>query len=202
MGSGGWRFGAGRPGWKRKAGSSLAFDIRKVARRGLLVPGTAFTWHWTNGDGKRVGNIGVRVTGDPERLTLDYQWSVNGSAPQGVQCSIAIERTPCFYGRNRPWLLCPKCGQRCGVLYFSGRGAGLYACRNCVGITYASQCQDSVGRTWIKQRKIEGRLLDGWNKPKGMHWKTYDRLRDEVAGCDRKRNLALMSVMQRKGWLA
>ena len=202
MGRGGMRFGAGRPGWKRKAELSLAFDIREVAGRGLLVAGTAFNFTWTKGDGDRLGSIDIRVTGNPERVTLYYQWSVNGNAPQGVDCSIAIERTKCFYGGNRPWFLCPKCGWRCGVLYFSGRGAGLYECRDCVKVTYTSQCQDSLGRTWIKQRKIEARLVDGWHRPKGMHWETYDRLRDEVAGCDRKRNLALMSVMQRKGWLA
>ena len=83
MSRGGMRFGAGRPGWKRKAGSSLAFDIREIARRDLLRPGTVFNWAWTNSDGKRLGNIDVRVTGNPEALTLYYQWSVNsGSSNQ------------------------------------------------------------------------------------------------------------------------
>ncbi len=196
MGRGGMRFGAGRPGWKRKAELSLAFDIREVAGRGLLVPGTAFNYTWTNSDGKQPGTIGVRITDDAERVIMSYQWSVNGSVPQSVDCSIAIARTACFYGGNRPWFLCPKCGRRCGVLYFSGRGAGLYECRDCVKVTYASQCEDSLGRTWIKQSKIEARLVDGWHRPKGMHRKTYERLYDAVAGCDQKRNLALMSVMQ------
>ena len=202
MGSGGSRFGAGRPGWKRKAGSSLAFDIRKVARRGLLVPGTAFTWQWTNGEGEEIGSIAVVVTGNPEALTLHYQWSINNDPPNRTECSIAIDRTRCFYGGNRPWFLCPKCGRRCGVLYFRGRGAGLYQCRACAGIAYASQCQDSVGRSWIKQRKIEATLVDGWHKPKGMHWKTYKRLRGVAIGCERLRDDALAAMQRRWGSLS
>ena len=201
MGSGGWRFGAGRPGWKRKAESSLAFDIRKVARRNLLVPGKAFTWKWTNGDGEEIGSIAVVVTGNPETLRLHYQWSIDNDPPNRTECSIAIDRTRCHYGGNRPWFLCPKCGRRCGVLYFRGRGAGLYQCRACAGIAYASQCQDSVGRSWIKQGKIEARLLDGWHKPKGMHWKTYERLRKVVIGCEQIRDDALVVMQQRWGSL-
>ena len=185
MGSGGMRFGAGRPGWKRKAASSLPFNIHEVTRRGLLSPGTAFKWTWTNGDGERLGSVYVRVSSNPEKVTLYYQWSANGGLPQSMEYPIWIERTACFYGGNRPWFLCPSCGRRCGVLYFSGRGAGLYKCRDCARVTYTSQCQDAVDRSWIKQRKIEARLADG-DRPKGMHLTTYERLRDIIWNCDLK----------------
>ena len=72
MGTGGMRYGAGRPGWKRKAEQSMAFDVRQIAKKGLLRPG-AFSWHWSNNYGEHVGSVGVRVAGDPERVTLSYR---------------------------------------------------------------------------------------------------------------------------------
>ena len=57
-----------------------------------------------------------------------------------------------------------------------------------------------MDRAWIKQRKIESRLIDGWDKPKGMHWKTYDRLHDEIQECERRKDIALMKAMARFGF--
>lgn len=184
MGAGGSRWGAGRPGWKRKAEQSLAFDVRKVARNGLLKPG-AFAWQWTSNYGEKMGSIGVRVFDDAQRLTLTYQWSPHGSEPRSVECSLWIARTACNYGGTRPWLLCPSCGRRCAVVYFGAPG-GRYACRRCSRIAYLSQCEDETGRLWRKQRKIERKLAgsadewNGWQKPKGMHQQTFDRLRSQI----------------------
>jgi len=55
MGTGGVRYGAGRPGWKRKAEQSMAFDVRQIAKKGLLRPGV-FSWHWSNNYGEKVGS--------------------------------------------------------------------------------------------------------------------------------------------------
>src|SRR5215469_2758284 len=38
MGTGGSRFGSGRPGWRRKCEHLLALDVRVLARRGRLTP--------------------------------------------------------------------------------------------------------------------------------------------------------------------
>jgi hypothetical protein len=35
------------------------------------------------------------------------------------------------------------------------------------------QAEGSMDRLWRKKRKLEARLLDDWQKPKGMHWRTY-----------------------------
>lgn len=181
MGAGGMRFGAGRPGWKRKAEQSMAFDVRQVARKGLLRPG-AFSWHWTSNYGERVGSVGVRVAGDAERVTLSYQWTPYNSEPLHIDCSLWIERTPCNYGGTRPWFLCPSCGRRCAVVYFDAAG-GRYACRHCLRVAYLSQSEDETGRLWRKQRKIERKLVVGadewnWEKHKGMHHQTFGRLWD------------------------
>lgn len=179
MGTGGMRFGAGRPGWKRKAEQSLALDVRQIARKGLLRPG-AFSWHWSR-NGERVGSVGACVGGDTDRVTLSYQWTPYNSDPRNVECSLRVERTPCNYGGSRPWFLCPSCGRRCAVVYFGAPG-GRYACRHCVRVAYLSQCDDLMGRLWRKQRKVERKLAgaagewNGWQRPKGMHQRTFNRL--------------------------
>lgn len=198
MAKGGWRYGAGRLGWKRKAESSLALDIRQIARKGLLMPGRWFSWSWTyTHSGERAGSIGIQVSADAEHVTLDYQWTPYGSDPISVKQPIKFERTSCNYGGSRPWFRCPKCGRRCAVLYF---GNGRYACRKCNQVAYTSQSEDSMSRAWRKQNKIEAKLIDGWGKPKGMHWKTYERLRDGIMECERQKDIALMKAMARFGF--
>lgn len=195
MGKGGSRYGAGRPGWKRKAEASQAFDIRQIARKGYLKPGW-FSWSWSR-NGEPAGSAGVQVTDNAERVILSYQWTPYGGDPQSVECSLWVDRTPCNYGGSRPWFRCPTCGRRCAVVYF---GRGRYACRRCNHVAYYSQSEDLMGRAWRKQRKIEAKLIDGWHKPKGMHWKTCERLQDKINECERQKDYALMVAMAGLGF--
>lgn len=197
MAKGGSRYGAGRPGWKRKAEASLALDIRHIARKGLFRPG-AFSWTWTNTHtGEHTNSVGVRVPDDKSRVILNYQWTPYGGDAQSVECSLWIDQTACNYGGSRPWFLCPVCWRRCSVVYF---GRGRYACRHCNQVAYYSQSEDLMGRAWRQQRKIEARLIDGWRKPKGMHWKTCNRLQDKINECEQQKDYALMAVMARMGF--
>jgi hypothetical protein len=197
MGKGGSRYGAGRPGWKRKAEASLALDIRQLARKGRLTPGSWFSWSWTyTNTGENAGSAGVRVTDNPERVILSYQWTPYGGDPQSVECALQIDRTVCNYGGSRPWFLCPACWRRCAVVYF---GRGRYACRHCNHVAYYSQSEDLMGRAWRKQHKLEAKLNDGWHRPKGMHWKTYERLRDGIIECEWQKDCALVVAMARMG---
>ena len=205
MAKGGMRYGAGRPGWKRKAEASTAFDIRHIARKGYLRGNAWFTWVWTNSySGEVVGRVSVRVSDDPERVVLSYQWTPYDSDPQSVECTLRVNRTACTYGGNRPWFLCPQCGQRCAVVYFGARG-GRYACRKCVRVAYCSQSEDVMARAWRKQGKIEKRLAggegewNGWQRPKGMHHKTFHRLLDKIDASEQQKDFALMTMMERMG---
>lgn len=209
MGAGGMRYGAGRPGWKRKAEQSLALDVRQIARKGLLRTG-AFSWHWSNNYGEKVGSVGVRVARDPERVTLTYQWTPHNGEPRHVECSLRIARSLCNYGGSRPWFLCPSCGRRCAVVYYGAPG-GRYACRHCVRVSYLSQCEDETGRLWRRQRKLERKLAggadewNGWRKPKGMHQQTFDKLRRQIWELEFRRDELLAvqtaSLLRRLGVL-
>lgn len=83
------------------------------------------------------------------------------------------------------WFLCPAkgCERRAAIFYCSGN---IYACRRCHQLTYTSQREADYYRAARKADKISKRL--GWEggmsdfeneKPKGMHWSTYERLVDE-----------------------
>jgi hypothetical protein len=66
------------------------------------------------------------------------------------------------------------------VLYTTG---GLFECRRCQGLAYATQQETPLYRNLTAAQKIRARLggspstFDEFpEKPKRMHWRTYDRL--------------------------
>jgi hypothetical protein len=95
-----------------------------------------------------------------------------------IRCTILAD-----HGGERAWFLCPAegCGRRVARLYVGG--AGIFACRYCYGLAYACQRESADDRGARRADKIRDRL--GWEpgilngpggKPKGMHWRTFDRL--------------------------
>jgi hypothetical protein len=98
-----------------------------------------------------------------------------------VEQSVSLTWTQCALGGRRPWFRCPTCCRRVALLYSSG---GLFGCRHCYGLAYASQNENPWLRNIRRTRKIRRRLGGGFSfaeplpkKPRGMHWKTYLRLR-------------------------
>jgi hypothetical protein len=73
------------------------------------------------------------------------------------------------------------CGRRVAVIYSAGE---LFACRHCHQLAYASQNETPSLRGIRRARKIRMRLGTGFSfaepfpdKPRGMHWLTYLRMR-------------------------
>ena len=73
------------------------------------------------------------------------------------------------------------CGRRVAKLYAAGE---LLACRHCYGLAYESQQEPMHQRGLGKAQKIRMQMGGSQNmfepfpdKPKGMHWRTYDRRR-------------------------
>lgn len=106
-----------------------------------------------------------------------------------------MERTACNYGSLRSWFACPRCRRRVGVLFL--RGTAGFVCRKCGRVAYRSQSEDVMGRTWLKQRKAERRLGENWERPKGMHSATYDKLLNIITECEERRDDALPSFVAR-----
>lgn len=157
---------------------ALPLDIRKITRKGLLVPGMRFSWQWLVND-LVVASISIRIG---FRNIVALAWRVIGTG-EVVEQWVQTHTSPCHLGGQRHWFTCPRCGTRVAVLYAPSRD---FICRRCGGLAYATQSEDRGDRAATKANKLRTRL--GWEigilnmdgpKPKGMHWKTYHRLKAE-----------------------
>jgi hypothetical protein len=171
-------FGSGRQGGKTCTGDMLALDVRQLQRVGRLSPDQSFNWRWSR-NGEPVGDINIRTGTD--RVTLIYRQRDRGGEWQAMNYPVRLTWTPCNYGGQRAWWLCPAagCGRRVAVLY----GGKVYACRHCYRLAYRCQREapdDRASRQADKLRDLlgwEAGILNGnGGKPKGMHWRTFDRL--------------------------
>ena len=175
-----------------------SIDIRRWQKEALLVNGVAFLWQWRTADGELTGDIRVHVLG--QAVKLAYRHKSQGSVWQAQNYTVGLARTRCTLGGQRPWFLCPArgCGRRVALLYGAG---GVFACRHCYRLTYPSQREGHDDRAMRRADAIRARL--GWSpgiwgghegKPKGMHWKTYQRL---ACAHDRWAELSTALLMRR-----
>ena len=177
-----WRYGA-----KSTTNDYRALDVRRWALEGVLKPGYCGSWQWTR-NGETVASIQMRA--EQDRVILIYRHRSGGEEWKDEQYPVRIVRTPCHLGGSRPWFICPAigCGRRVAILY----GGGIFACRRCYQLAYASSREDAGGRAARLADKLRARL--GWepgilngrgNKPKWMRWRTFKRLaakHDELVG--------------------
>jgi len=113
------------------------------------------------------------------------------------------------FGGERPWFVCSVasngvyCGRRVTKLYGAGR---LFACRHCYRLAYASQQESAHQRGLGKSQKIRMQLGGSPNmleefpeKPKGMHWRTYERWRRVHDAAEERSTIGLMGFVERLG---
>ncbi len=142
----------------------------------------------------------------PNRHTLtvhhavDMSYQLSDGTP--VKARITFAETATRFGGRRLWLLCPRCYRNCRVIY---AGQGRIACRICHGLRYSSQAKSRADRATRAMFKIVRRLDPAQDindlppKPKGMHWRTYNRLVDRYEKSDQQWS---WEVMRRFGkWL-
>lgn len=173
-------FNSGRHGGKKTTDDMLALDIRKLQRDGVLIPGERNLF-WTC-NGEKTASINIRTHND--RVTLDYRVRDRGGELQAMNYPVAIEWTPCNYGGKRAWFKCPCCERRVAVLYSDK----IFACRQCKQLVHKSTRTAPDSKCFARVAKLRERL--GWcayiftppeNKPKGMHWKTYEQLLEQLS---------------------
>ncbi|MDD2337204.1 MAG: hypothetical protein PHD01_11570, partial [Geobacteraceae bacterium] len=117
----------------------------------------------------------------PVLLTGATSWRRNLSEEwQLTEKTVHLTHTSCAYGGSRIWFICPYCSRRVAVVILD---AGHVACRHCLNLTYASCNEDLIDRSWRKRDKYKARMGGndkGLNlKPKGMHQRTWLRLRHQ-----------------------
>ncbi len=155
----------------------FSLDIRRLHRDGCLerVGAGRVTVTWDGGGS-------IDVVKDRTGILLEYS-VVDGEDREEHSERIVIQRTRCHFGGSRPWWFCPRCGRRCAILY----GHHRFLCRHCHGLRYRSQSESKAGRLLRRAEKIRARLGgsgvvfgDFPPRPRGMHLRTYYRLRDEA----------------------
>ncbi len=182
-------FGSGRRGWhlaKTVTDGLLKLDVRYLARQGYLDSNTlgVYSVAWSRGD-RPAGDILVLFDTDrPDELALDYGVRRGEVTPwESIRERIPLDRTPCPYGGSRPWFLCPRCFGRRAVLFGVG---GRFRCRGCHGLAYSSTREGEADRRRRRADELRRRIgckpgphSAPW-KPKGMHWRTYERIVEEI----------------------
>jgi hypothetical protein len=162
-----------------------SIDVRRWHREGRLRAGQISSLSWTRG---REPSGSIRVVTVADAVILMFRPKRHGhTEAKSVAQRIPITWTACHLGGRRPWFICSAfsgghyCGRRVALLYGAGE---LFACRRCYGLVYESQQEALRERGLGKAQKIRTRLGGSASifdcfpaKPKGMRWRTYDRLR-------------------------
>jgi hypothetical protein len=139
---------------------------------------------------------------DEPSLTAGHMLQIKITSQRGddgeqVQVTtVCLEATRMHFGGRRLWFRCPRCERRCRVIY----GTWRIAYQRCHRLWYCSQRETKEDRATRAMLKIVRRLNpddpdpcnDLPEKPKGMHWRTYDRLVDRYQGHEEKWGLAIM----------
>ena len=164
--------------WNKKATTKelIQIDVRQWNQR-LSRPGFSFSGSWSKGETER---FRVSIEGAGGSLMLQYSLESLWHPPKKGEAVVRLAFTPCNFGGERPWFLCPNtsCGRRIAKLYFGSMG---FLCRNCYQLAYPSQQWAPEDRALYEIDKIHARLgmADGLPdsplppRPKRMRNKTY-----------------------------
>lgn len=152
-------------------------------------------WSWKR-NGEKTGSISFVIG---ERI-VNFQYSfkdIDGNTIS-VDKTIRISTTDCNYGGKRKWFLC-DCGRQVGRLFFQRQDV---ACRHCFNLAYPTQNEDEIERAWTRIYKLEARLKDDRYRPKGMHRKTFWRLKERLSEEYCQKEIAFVEyARQRVPWM-
>ena len=126
----------------------------------------------------RPSHLAASFVGSHEIHRAPHRWEQRSS--EDVREFVAFVETSTEFGGRRQWFRCLSCGNKCRILY----GGAYFRCRRCYRLKYEMQYEPPFGRIAIRALKIRERLRCKGGigepfppKPKGMHLKTYERLR-------------------------
>jgi hypothetical protein len=179
---------------------SLVIDINQLLRAGL-GDGRARAVSWES-RGQEVASADCRLAGG--RLMVMMVRTDKASGLRHLELhDIETTTSPCNYGGERHWLICPgrvkeleelgvrnflgdggQCGRRVSKLY-RPPGSRRFLCRHCYDLRYLSQraSKDVVlarRAMAIKKRLGQEEPEQAFPpRPKGMHHRTYELFRNE-----------------------
>ncbi|MEQ3744981.1 MAG: hypothetical protein ABNH53_01930 [Henriciella sp.] len=156
-------------------------EAGKMQRAGAFAEGYSGGWKWTSKDGD-VNTIRNRMVAG--LLRLEFRFRRIGGPWQEVEQLIAIRYQPCQFGGETALFVCPVCNAPRRYLYSAD---ARFLCRGCYRLPYASQRERDADRSARKARKLRRQLgvdvspeMPIWPKPKGMHWRTFEAIAQEI----------------------
>ena len=130
-----------RPPARTTVEQCLALRVTELARAGVFraAPGALCICQWTNGSGQEIRRISFRLVVDHRGASICFNYRVDGSSGLlRIQTEmVPVTSTPCHFGGSRPWVRCPLCGRRVGVLY-ARPNESRFLCRQCQHLAYFS----------------------------------------------------------------
>ena len=120
---------------------------------------------------------------------------------EGPEQWIDVEWTPARFGGQRPWYVCASCRGHAMILY---KVRGQWVCRRCGDLVYPSSRENNIARAVRQERKLRKRIGASCDlmerpsrgtKPKGMWWRTYERLLQRVHMAEARAVAALIAVL-------
>lgn len=187
-------YGSGRQGGRAtvEGTASFIFDIRALTRRGLksgVLGEITLVWsdYWTDED----FSVGVVVNTSEMRcphIELAHRCRVD--QPEVVRYRVRLLTMRPHYGGLRWWFECPHTRRRVAKLCLPLGGWQFWSTR-AYDLAYQSQREQQHERTLRKLQSIRTALggpeytnlmLPFPPKPKGMWWRTYERLVDRADG--------------------
>lgn len=132
-------------------------------------------------------NRNMKGVSEIENNKYDVIYSEQEKVMEFGKNRITLETTPCNYGGERYWFLCPYCAKRKAVLLLKD---DTLVCRKCLDIGYYSLrfTKTDCYYYFMQAKKVAMKLdpsfeWSGWigdgdfpNKPKNMHHITYGKL--------------------------
>lgn len=199
-----------RPPSRCQLENGIKLDLNRLAQRGFIQPGAA------------TGPVGIAWNSDywgeiaTGTLTSDMSGANEGwfriRIDDDLDQRILLVARPRHFGGRQWYFICPYMNRRVSVLW-RPNGAQYFACRQRWGrsVAYASQCCDSDSRAHRGQAKIRGKLCslggfdpEQWDfppKPKGMRWRTYQRLEERFDRYEAILDDGIEELAARFGWL-
>jgi hypothetical protein len=164
----------------------LRLDVRKLARDRYVEPGGRRSLGWMM-QGELAATALICAATD----AIDI---IGGEGEMaGVSASVPLEETVGgTFGGTRKWFLCPRCRQRCAIVYCDGTD---FTCRTCIGVPYLSA---SLGKSAKRQHRLhearaglnlndageatrpKGMSIDRWIRRWDRYWAAVEDVHREV----------------------